>query len=229
MLELHHAHKYYNSDGGTIHAVNDVTLTVKAGECVALFGPSGSGKTTLLLMAGGILPCDQGHVRFDGNKLSALSRSQTRAFRRSNLGLVFQNFRLIPGLSAEENISLPLLLAGRGKSDARSRAQALLERVGLSDRASHTTAQLSGGQQQRVAIARALVAKPKLILADEPTGNLDSQTGEDTLDLLSTLSKETQAALIIVTHDTRVASYADHTFTVTDGKLAARGDGSGVL
>ena len=174
MLELEKARKYYSSPAGDVHAVDDLSITVRPGELVAIFGPSGSGKTTLLLLAAGLLRADSGSVRFEGKDLGTLPKREVLEYRRTKLGFVFQNFNLVPGLSAEENVAMPLLLRGVHRHEADERALAALDDVGLLHRAGHSSAQLSGGEQQRVSIARALVGEPKLVLADEPTGNLDS-------------------------------------------------------
>ena len=221
MLELDRARKHYSTPAGDVHAVEDVSLKVDAGEMVALFGPSGSGKTTLLMLAGGLLRCDSGGVRFDGHDLGKLARSELLEHRRTKLGFVFQNYNLIPGLSAEENVALPLLLQGVDHRQAERRAAAGLQAVDLSQRRAHQPAKLSGGEQQRVAIARALINQPKLILADEPTGNLDSATGDAILELLATHPRERGAALMLVTHDVRVARYADRVLAIRDGKLTS--------
>jgi putative ABC transport system ATP-binding protein len=220
MLELKHARKYYSSPGAAVHAVDDVSMSVCEQELVAIFGPSGSGKTTLLLLAAGLLRADSGSVRFERRDLATLSKREMLAYRRTKLGFVFQNFNLVAGLTAEENVAMPLLLRGVHHREARTRALAGLDDVGLRARAGHTPAELSGGEQQRVAIARALVGEPKLILADEPTGNLDSDTGDAMLDLISALPRERGAATVLVTHDTRVARYADRVLDMRDGRLA---------
>ncbi len=219
MLELQGARKYYASPGGAIHAVDDVSMSVSGGELVAIFGPSGSGKTTLLLLAAGLLQADAGSVCFEGSDLAKLPRRELLSYRRTNLGFIFQGFNLVAGLTAEENVAMPLLLRGMDHREARARALATLDEVALGGRSGHTPAKLSGGEQQRVAIARALVGKPKLILADEPTGNLDTETGDSVLDLLSALPRERGAATVLVTHDTRVARYADRVLGMRDGRL----------
>jgi putative ABC transport system ATP-binding protein len=219
MLELEHARKDYASPGQAIHAVDDVSMSVQAREFVAIFGPSGSGKTTLLLLAAGLLRADSGSVRFEGVDLAALPKREVLTYRRTKLGFVFQGFNLTAGLTAEENVAIPLLLRGVRHRDAHARALAALDDVGLTPRAAHTPDQLSGGEQQRVAIARALVGEPKLILADEPTGNLDSETGDSVLELLSELPRERGAAAVLVTHDVRVARYADRVLGMRDGRL----------
>jgi putative ABC transport system ATP-binding protein len=220
MLEIEHARKQYPSAGGPVRAVDDVSLTVAPQECVALFGPSGSGKTTLLLLAAGLLRADAGAVRFEGKDLATLEKRELLEYRRAKLGLVFQNFNLVDGLTAEENVALTLLLQGVGHRDAQERARRALDDVALLARSGHTPSELSGGEQQRVAIARALVGGPKLVLADEPTGNLDTETGDRVLELLSVLPCERGAAVVVVTHDTRVARFAERVLGMRDGRLA---------
>jgi putative ABC transport system ATP-binding protein len=228
LLELSRAHKQYESPGEVIHAVRDVSLSVRAREFVALFGPSGSGKTTLLLLAAGLLRADGGSVRFAGRDLSALSRREALAYRRTQLGFVFQSFNLAAGLSAEENAAIPLLLSGVEHREAHRRARGALAEVGLERRLAHPPERLSGGEQQRVAIARALVGEPRLVLADEATGNLDSETGDAVLALLAALPRSRGAAVILVTHDERAARVADRVLTIRDGRLVtAGGDGEG--
>jgi putative ABC transport system ATP-binding protein len=221
MLELEQARKYYESPGGAVHAVDDVTMTVAAQELVAIIGPSGSGKTTLLLLAAGLLKADSGSVRFEGRDLGTLSKREVLEYRRTQLGFVFQGFNLVPGMTAEENVAMPLLLRRVGHRDAHKRARAMLDEVGLSRRAEHAPSELSGGEQQRVAVARALVGEPKLILADEPTGNLDTETGDAVLQLLRTLPRAHGAAAVVVTHDSRVADDADRVVAIRDGRLTA--------
>jgi putative ABC transport system ATP-binding protein len=230
LLELTRARKYYSSPGGQVHAVDGVSVSVAERELVAILGPSGSGKTTLLLLAAGLLQPDEGSVRFQGNDLATLSKREVLAHRRTKLGFVFQSFQLVAGLTAEENVAMPLLLRGIDHSTARRRALQALDGVGLSARAEHIPSRLSGGEQQRTAIARALVGEPKLILADEPTGNLDSETGDEVLELLSVLPRARGAATILVTHDTRIARAADRVLEMRDGRLtepAREGEGEG--
>jgi putative ABC transport system ATP-binding protein len=219
MLELDRVRKLYESPGELVYAVEEVTMHVQAREFVAIFGPSGSGKTTLLQLASGWLKPDGGSVRFEGSDLAQLSKQDRLAYRRCQLGFVSQSFNLVAGMSAAENVALPLLLRDVKHREARRRALATLDAVGLRLRSDHMPERLSGGEQQRVAIARALAGKPKLILADEPTGSLDSETGDAALDLLSELPREQGAAAIIVTHDTRVARYADRVLGMRDGRL----------
>jgi putative ABC transport system ATP-binding protein len=219
MLELKLARKDYVSPGGVVHAVADVSMSVSGGELVAIFGPSGSGKSTLLLLAAGLLRADAGSVRFEGRDLGALSKREVLSYRRMKLGFVFQGFNLVAGLTAEENVAMPLLLRRMPHREANRRALAALGAVGLRHRSGHTPEMLSGGEQQRVAIARALVGEPRLILADEPTGNLDTETGDAVLALLSALSRQRGAATVLVTHDARVANYADRVLGMRDGRL----------
>jgi putative ABC transport system ATP-binding protein len=219
LLELAHARKYYSSPGGAIHAVDDVSTSVQKRELVAILGPSGSGKTTLLLLAAGLLRPDQGSVRFQGSDLATLSKREMLTYRRTKLGFVFQGFNLVAGLTATENVAMPLLLRGVEHRAARRGALEALESVGLSARAGHLPGRLSGGEQQRAAIARALVGEPQLILADEPTGNLDSETGDEVLELLTVLPRRRGAATILVTHDIRIAQAADRVLQMRDGRL----------
>jgi len=197
-------------------ALAGVTLEVESGEFVAVVGPSGSGKSTLLHLAGGLDQPDGGRVRVNGRDLADTSVGERAELRRRQIGFVFQFFHLLPTLSVAENVSLPLLLDGRRDDD---RVTALLERVGLADRARHLPGELSGGEMQRTAIARALVAGPGLILADEPTGNLDSATGEEVFDALISQVREASATLVMVTHDATAASRADRTLRLSDGRL----------
>jgi putative ABC transport system ATP-binding protein len=219
MLELEEVHKRYESPGEVVHAVEGVALEVLASEFVAIFGPSGSGKTTLLLLAGGLLRADSGTVRFAGTDLGTLSRREMLEHRRNNVGLVFQDFRLSEGLSAEENVVVPLLMRGVDRREAVKLALEALDEVGLGHRARHPPDRLSGGERQRVAIARALVGGPKLLLADEPTGNLDTETGESVLSLMSELPRKHGAAAIFVTHDSQLTRYADRVLMMRDGRL----------
>ena len=193
-------------------------FTLAAGEFVAVTGPSGAGKSTLLHVAGGLDPPDTGSVAVAGQDVWAMSSSTRAAFRRRNLGFVFQFFNLVPMLTAVENVSLPLVLDGIPTRSADARAEELLHRVGLGDRLRHRPAELSGGQMQRVAVARALAARPSIILADEPTGNLDSHSSTEVLDLLRSLSEEDGAAVVLATHDQAAAArYAVRQLHLVDG------------
>jgi putative ABC transport system ATP-binding protein len=222
LLELENVQKDYESPGETIHAVRDATMSLSAGERLALLGPSGSGKTTLLKLIGGLLRADGGSVRYAGRDLATLSKRETLAYRREQLGFVFQHFNLTAGMSARENVAIPLLLRGVPHSQAHERAGAALAEVGLTRRGAHTPERLSGGEQQRVAIARALVGEPRLLLADEATGNLDSETGEEVLALLGELPRRHGAAVILVTHDAGAAAHADRVLQMRDGHLRER-------
>jgi putative ABC transport system ATP-binding protein len=221
MLELERVSKRYETISERIHAADDVSMSVGAREFVAILGPSGSGKTTLLLLAAGLLRADSGNVRFEGRDLGTLAKRNLLAYRRTKLGFVFQGFNLSSGLTAEENVAIPLLLRGMAHREAHKRALASLEDVGLGRRAGHVPKELSGGEQQRVAIARALVGEPKLVLADEPTGNLDSETGDRVLDLLGALGRERGAAVLLVTHDARAAARAGRELVMRDGVLCS--------
>jgi len=219
LLELAGVSKVYEQGGDCVVALHDVDLVVGEGESVALIGPSGSGKSTLLHLAGGLDRPDSGTVRLGGRDIATLSAGDRARIRRRELGFIFQFFHLVPGLSVAENVELPLLLDGRRDKDGRVRS--LLDRVGLGHRAGHLPGQLSGGEMQRTAIARALVARPTLVLADEPTGNLDSASGATILDLLGEVVADASAALVLVTHDEGAAARTQRTLRVHDGRIAA--------
>ena len=206
--------------GELVRAVDGVSLDVHAGEMVAIHGPSGSGKTTLLLLMATLLAPDRGSIRYRGRTLSSLSEADTSAYLRHDVGFVYQSFQLMPGVTALENATLKLLLDGMGPRQARAEARPWLERLGMGDRLAHTSEQLSGGERQRVAIARALVGEPKLILADEPTGNLDSKRSLQTVALLRDIAHEQGASVVLVTHDRDAAALADRDFTLRDGRLS---------
>ncbi len=219
MLEMERVVKRYRGAGEEVCAVDEVSLSVQAGELLALHGPSGSGKTTLLELAAAILAPDAGAVRFRGADLSGLSEARTSDYLLRDVGYVHQRFQLMGRVSALENASLKLTLAGVGRREARARAGEWLERVGLSERAGHTPEQLSGGERQRVAIARALAGDPPLVLADEPTGSLDSARSREIVALLAEIAHERGAAVLLVTHDTEAAALADRGVTLRDGRL----------
>jgi putative ABC transport system ATP-binding protein len=189
---------------------------------VAIMGPSGSGKSTLMYMLGGLDKPTDGEVTLAGKKLSLLSDHNTTIVRRRNVGFVFQFYNLLPTLTAEENIALPMLIDGKRPKDYRAKLDQLLELVGLADRRHHKPDQLSGGQQQRVAIARALSTDPAIVLADEPTGNLDSKSGDEVLKLLRRSCDEYQQTIVMVTHDAKAASYADRVVFLKDGKIVGQ-------
>ena len=199
------------------HALRGVSLSIEPGEFTALVGPSGSGKTTLLQLMGCLDQPTTGQVVLNGQDVSRLNRNQRADMRRSTIGFVFQFFALIPTLTAYENVEMPLLLAGKPPEDRRARVQQLLNSVGLADRAAHRPDQLSGGEQQRVAVARALASAPSLILADEPTANLDTANGEQVMVTMTRLNKETGVTFVFATHDPRVVKFARRVVTLQDG------------
>jgi putative ABC transport system ATP-binding protein len=202
-----------------VDALRGVDLEIAAGEFVSLVGPSGSGKSTLLHLIGGLVRPTGGEISVGELELGRSTDKQLLVYRRDSLGFVFQSFNLLPIKSALENVEVPLMLAGVGRAERRARAQALLGQVGLAGRAGHRPSELSGGEQQRVAIARALVNRPRLILADEPTGNLDSATGREILGLLQRLVRDEGLTLLLVTHDMGVARYADRIVHLLDGRV----------
>lgn len=207
----------YTAGESRVDALRDVDLSVGKGERVAVVGPSGCGKTTLLLLLAGLERPTRGSIRFDGAALDELDGDALADLRRDRIGIVFQSFHLIPSLTASDNVALPLEIAGA--RDARRRSEAMLDTVGLAARGRHYPSQLSGGEQQRVAIARALVHRPALILADEPTGNLDDQTGAMVGDVLLGLVTESRATLVLVTHDLEFAGNCDRILRLHDGAL----------
>ena len=219
MLELRDLVKHYPSVGGeTVRAVDGVSLRVQAGEMVALYGPSGSGKTTLLLMVATLLAPTAGTVVIGGRDVSSLSEREASHFRLSELGFIRQNFDLLPGVSAIDNAVLKLLATLRWR-DAQREITPLLERLGLGERLRHRAETLSMGERQRVMIARALSTEPRLLLADEPTGSLDTQRGREVLELLRELCRERGVAIVLVSHDPMAARYADRVFALRDGRL----------
>jgi len=220
VLELDGVVKHFQAFGGdVVRAVDRVSLAVAPGEMVALHGPSGSGKSTLLLLAAGIMSADAGVVRFDGRDLATLSAGEMADHQRRNVGFIYQSFHLMAGVPAVENAAIKLLADRVSLREARRATIPWLERVGLSGRLNHTPDRLSGGERQRVAIARALVNEPRMILADEPTGNLDTQRGAEILALLSDIARQHAVAVLLVTHDPQAAAFADRVCTLQDGKL----------
>lgn len=218
VLEARAVRKIYRRGQTDVVALDGVTLSVNAGEFVAIMGPSGSGKSTLLHLFGALdMPTD-GDVCLHGRSLSEAGKKERARMRAEEVGFVFQAFNLIPGLTALDNVALPALLAGRGSAAARSRATDLLDRVGLDDSTDANPSELSGGQQQRVAIARSLVMDPAVVLADEPTGNLDSTSGAEVLSLLEGTRNENRT-LVLVTHDSRIAARADRIVSLRDGRV----------
>jgi predicted ABC-type transport system involved in lysophospholipase L1 biosynthesis ATPase subunit len=218
-LELEGVHHAYERAGELIPVLQGADLEVRAGELVAVVGRSGSGKSTLLHVAGGLVTPAAGTVSIGGRPLASLDAKARAAVRRRTIGFVFQFFHLLPHLSVRDNVALPLLLDGARTRTARARADEVLAAVGLADRAAHLPAELSGGQLQRSAIARALVSEPDVVLADEPTGNLDATTAAEVLDLLVTQVRERDVALVLVTHDDVAAARADRVLHLVDGLL----------
>jgi putative ABC transport system ATP-binding protein len=216
LIEAVDVHKTYDRGGAEVHALRGANLTVNAGEFCSIMGPSGSGKSTLLHVLGGLDHATSGVVRVDGVDLASLSDDELTQFRRRHLGFVFQFFNLLPSMTAWENAALPLMLDGHRLSKLRGRAVELLERVGLGERVNHRPAQLSGGQLQRVALARALMANPSVLLADEPTGNLDSESGRAVLRLLRSCSEQ-GLTVVMVTHDANAAAVGHRVVELRDG------------
>ncbi len=219
MLELEGVLKHYHGEGEEVRAVDGVSFTIAPGEMLALLGPSGSGKTTLLLLIAALLRPEAGAIRFQGRDITTISENQASEYLLRDVGFVFQNFHLMPRVSAVENAARKLLIGGVGMRDAQARASQWLERVGLADRLEHTPEKMSGGERQRVAIARALAGEPGLILADEPTGNLDSARSREIVQLLRSVAHERGARVLLVTHDRDAAAIADRCCTLHDGKL----------
>jgi putative ABC transport system ATP-binding protein len=219
LFELRGVAKRFRRGDATVAAVDGIDLDIAAGELVALEGPSGSGKTTLLQLLGALDRPDEGSLHFEGSDLAGLSDGDLAHLRLRAFGFVFQQFNLIPTLSALENVEAVLAPAGVSGDGLRERSQALLEEVGLAPRADHLPSHLSGGEQQRVAIARALANEPRVILADEPTGNLDSATGADVIDLLAGLAGRRGTTVIVATHDTTLAARAPRRVAMRDGRV----------
>jgi putative ABC transport system ATP-binding protein len=217
MLVARELTKEYPSGGGTLAVLRDVSFAIGAGEFVAIVGPSGSGKTTLLGLLAGLDVATRGTVRLDGTDLERLSEDDRARLRGEKVGFVFQSFQLIPTLTALENVQVPLEL--RGESGGAARAAELLARVGLAGRTDHYPTQLSGGEQQRVAIARAFANQPRILFADEPTGNLDAATGARIVELLETLNREAGTTVILVTHDRELAARAGRMIRLADGRV----------
>jgi putative ABC transport system ATP-binding protein len=219
VLEIKNVHKIYNSSEVKVHAVNDISLDFEKGEFAAIVGPSGSGKTTLLNMIGGLDKPTEGMILVDNTNLAGLKSSGLIDFRMRNIGFVFQSYNLIPVLTAKENVEFIMNLQKWNKKDRDQRTLELLKAVGLEDRVNSRPSKLSGGQQQRVAVARALASKPKFVLADEPTANLDSKSTETLLDIMEELNREEGITFIFSTHDARVVKKARRVITVEDGKV----------
>ena len=229
MMELQDVAKSYPQGRRMVHALRGVSLKISAGEFVSIMGPSGSGKSTLLHLLGALDVPTSGQVLFDGRDLQTLSDTERSLLRRNRIGFIFQFFNLLPTLTAAENVALPLLLGGGSRRQAREKALAGLSQVGLSDRAGHFPEEISGGEMQRVAIARALVIEPLVLLADEPTGNLDSKTGTEILAWMTETASRLGQTVVMVTHDPRAAAHAHRIVTLTDGRIVSDvlADGAG--
>ncbi len=221
VIEINNLEKIYHDSAVEVRAVDDVTLSFEQGEFVAIVGPSGSGKTTLLNMVGGLDKPTAGSVLVDGTQIHDLKESKLTEFRLRNIGFVFQAYNLIPVLTAKENVEFIMHLQGKDTGDRTKRTEELLQAVGLGDRMDSRPSKLSGGQQQRVAVARALASKPKFVLADEPTANLDSKSTETLLEIMEKLNKEENITFIFSTHDQRVVNKARRVITLVDGKVAS--------
>jgi putative ABC transport system ATP-binding protein len=219
LVEIDNVRKVYKRDAFEVPVLNGVTLNVPRGDFLALMGPSGSGKTTLLNLMAGIDRPTGGRIAVDGKEISRFSETQLASWRSRHVGFIFQMYNLIPVLNAFENVELPLLLTKLSKKERREHVQAALEIVGLGDRSFHYPRQLSGGQEQRVAIARAVVTDPTLLVADEPTGDLDAKNAEETLDLLQRLNQDFAKTIVMVTHDPKAAQRAKHTLHLEKGLL----------
>jgi putative ABC transport system ATP-binding protein len=219
IVRVRNVSKRFNRDGFEVVALDNVDLELHEGDFLALMGPSGSGKSTLLNLLAGIDRPTQGEVEVMGTQLTRMSESQLAGWRNAHIGYIFQTFNLVPVLTAFENVELPLLLTNLKKAERRKNVETALDLVGLSDRMHHQPKQLSGGQEQRVAIARAIVTDPDLILADEPTGNLDARSGEEILQILSTLNHELNKTIMLVTHDPHAASFASEQLHLEKGVL----------
>ncbi|MFB6193402.1 MAG: ABC transporter ATP-binding protein [Candidatus Nanohaloarchaea archaeon] len=217
LIELTDVVKEYRMGENTVKALRGSDLEIESGDFVAIMGPSGSGKSTLMNMVGALDVPSSGKVELDDNNLSELSEDELALLRSEKVGFVFQKFNLIPSMTAQENVALPMLFRGVSRKKRMDRSKELLERMGLGDRLDHMPSELSGGQQQRVSIARALVNDPDIILADEPTGNLDTDTGDNVMDLLRELNEEEGKTIIMVTHDPHDAQYAEYIVDITDG------------
>jgi len=221
IIEIKGLHKVYDGKSLPVYAVNGIDLRIEAGEFTAIVGPSGSGKTTLLNIVGGLDEPTEGEVFIDGVKITGLSGKEKTDFRMKNIGFVFQAYNLIPVFTAKENVEFILHLQGKPKAEREKRTKELLEAVGLGDRMDSRPNKLSGGQQQRVAVARALASKPKFILADEPTANLDSKSTDNLLEIMEKLNREENITFLFSTHDQRVVSKARRVITIQDGVVVS--------
>jgi putative ABC transport system ATP-binding protein len=222
-IRIRNLKKHFQMGGTTVRALDGIDLEIPAGSFTVVMGPSGSGKSTLLYLLGGLDRPSEGEIEVSGQRLDAMDENQLALFRRKTVGFIFQSFNLVQSMSAQENVAFPMQFAGTPARQRQQRSLELLEQVGLGDRSHHRPNELSGGQQQRVAIARSLVNEPALILADEPTGNLDTTSGGSVLQVLSDLHKAGRTVLV-VTHDQRMAHFASHRIFILDGKIVSEAD-----
>lgn len=219
ILEIKNLYKTFQLESMPIEILKNVNMTINKGDFVSIMGPSGSGKSTLLYLMGGLDRVTSGTIHINGKDISNLNDQDESAMRRKDIGFVFQFYNLIPNLNVEENILLPILLDGKNKEEYQDKLTEILEIVGLTDRRKHTPKELSGGQQQRTSIARALINDPSIILADEPTGNLDSKSSQDILELLRKINKENGKTIIMVTHSVESTSYGNRLIKLLDGEI----------
>ncbi|RDV27445.1 lipoprotein-releasing ABC transporter ATP-binding protein LolD [Alteromonas aestuariivivens] len=226
LLACRHISKHYHDGENNTQVLNDVSFSVSPGEQVAILGSSGSGKSTLLHILGGLDKPSQGEVEFQGQSLFGMKASELSRLRNRHMGFIYQFHHLLAEFSALENVAMPLLIGGMKESEAITQAKSMLEHVGLQHRLSHKPSELSGGERQRVAIARALVTRPSVVLADEPTGNLDHKTGLQVYNLLKSLSEQLNTSFVVVTHDNALADKMDRVLTLQDGQLSLVREGS---
>ena len=219
VIQVRNLHKVYSIGKNRVHALNGVSLDIFEGEFCAIVGTSGSGKSTMLNMLAGLEKPTKGQVVIHGEHMETMNEHQLVKFRRDHVGFIFQSFNLLPTMTAQENVALPLVFRGEDKKIRMKKAGELLELVGLSGHKKHKPNEMSGGQQQRVGVARALVADPEIIFADEPTGNLDSNTSRDIMNMMQKVVREQKKTLVMVTHDNHLASFADRIFHIIDGKI----------
>ena len=224
ILQCRELTKKYKIDDAVVTAIEDVSLDIYPGELVCIVGTSGSGKSTLLYLLAGIERPTKGKIRILSKRIDIMNESELTRFRRDNVGFIFQSFNLLPYMTALDNVALPLMLRGEDSFSRKKKAAQMLKTVGLAKRFKHKPMQLSGGQQQRVSIARAIVAEPKILFADEPTGNLDSNTSREIMELLVKQVRQSGATLIMVTHDTQNEKYADTVIRISDGKILEEGE-----
>ena len=219
IIQVKNLHKIYSIGKNKVHALNGVSLDIYEGEFCAIVGTSGSGKSTMLNMLAGLEKPTKGEVIIDGEHIEKMNENQLVKFRRDHVGFIFQSFNLLQTMTAQENVALPLVFRGEDKKERLKKAGDLLDLVGLPDHKKHKPNEMSGGQQQRVGVARALVVDPEIIFADEPTGNLDSNTSKDIMNMMQKVVKEQKKTLVMVTHDNHLAGFADRIFHIIDGKI----------